>query len=112
MQTLHQIDALCEGYLRRGRTVRYTAQLYSRTASALQQLSSKVKAFKLIHFEELVKTPFETAERIFEFLDAPFSPDKLRIKSKKVLDARGRHEIAFGEESRKYCFPVMEFTRF
>lgn len=97
--------ALCDGYLRRGGTAADAGRLYRRIAEKMKRYSDSIPHFKMIKFEDVLQHPFEIAERLYTFLGAsPVTVDKLRLKSKKVINAQGEHATAYGSENRKYWF--------
>lgn len=97
--------ALCEGYLRRGKSATEVGRTYSRIASAMQRLSLEHGRFQLVKFEDALRRPFEVAEILFSFTEMnPVQLDRLRLKSKKVIDIHGRRTVRHGLEERKYWF--------
>lgn len=97
--------SLVDGYLRRGVSAVEAGRLYSRIANKMQKLQATVPNFRLVKFEDALQRPFEMAEELYKFVDAaPFSPEKLRLKSKRVVDKDGSHDVKFGDEARKYWF--------
>jgi hypothetical protein len=97
--------ALADGYLRRGGTISEVADLYNRIFRQMEKFSNFVPNFKLIRFEDIIEKPFDMAEELFRFLDVhPHQLDKLRLKSKKLVNLEGKHKITFGNENQKYWF--------
>jgi hypothetical protein len=97
--------ALTDGYVRRGKSAAYAANLYKRIAQKMQFYSNKLNQFKLIKFEDVLQHPFEIAEELFEFIDVyPRRLDKLRLKSKKIINKDYEHKAVYGAEHRKYWF--------
>lgn len=103
--------ALCDGYLRRGHTISEVTSLYLDISRQMRNLSHKVKSFKLIKLEDALERPFQVAEEIFDFLNVTFSPEKLRLKSKKIISLDGSHATQFGEENKKYWFSRAEISK-
>ena len=95
--------ALADGYVRRGMSIKYSGKLYQRMAEEMRRLSGEIKNFKLLKFEDVVKSSFIIAEELFYFTEMdPKKVNKLRFKSKKVITNDGGHNVKFGEEHRKY----------
>jgi len=97
--------ALCDGYIRRGGTAQEAGQLYAEMAGAFQRCATMVKHFEMIKFEDIVQRPFEVARVLFEFAGMnQIEVDWLRLKSKRLINRSGSHQVVFGAENRKYWF--------
>lgn len=97
--------ALCDGYLRRGRTAKAAGRLYSKIAEEMKRYSEIIPRFKMIKFEDVLKQPFEIAEELYLFTGvSPTKPERLRLKSKKVINKQGEHKTSYGKENSKYWF--------
>jgi len=97
--------ALCDGYLRRGKTAAEAGVLYNRIASEMKNIAASIPNFKLVKFEDIIDHPFEIATELFEFVEVdPATLPKLRLKSKKVITSKGQHKVVCGQEHRKYWF--------
>jgi hypothetical protein len=97
--------ALCDGYLRRGGTATEAGRLYHRIAKEMKRYSDIIPRFKMIKFEDILQQPFDIAEELFTFTDvSPKKLERLRLKSKKVINKQGEHKATFGKENRKYWF--------
>lgn len=97
--------ALCEGHIRRGGTAAEAGRLYSRISEEMQRYADTIPRFRMIRFEDILEKPFEVAEELFKFVDVqPYQLDKLRFKSKRVINKQGEHSVAYGCEDRKYWF--------
>lgn len=97
--------ALCDGYIRRGLTATDAGRLYQRIGQEMQRYSNTISRFKIIRFEDILQHPFEKAEELYAFSElSPVKLEKLRLKSKKVINKAGDHKSAFGNENRKYWF--------
>lgn len=71
----------------------------------MQTYSREFKNFKLIHFEDILKDPFKMSSVLYQFLNlCPVQLNKLRLKSKKIINKDGNHEEAFGIDGQKYWF--------
>lgn len=97
--------SLADGYIRRGQSAGDAGRLYRRIAEQMGRVSTFVSHFKIVKFEEVLQKPFEIARKLYEFVDVhPHELEKLRLKSKRVISKNGEHNVAFGEEHRKYWF--------
>ena len=101
--------ALCDGWIRRGLTADEAGYQYQKVTSSMLQLCDEFEGSMIIKFEDLVQNPFTIAEKAYSFcgLD-PERLSKLRLKSKRVITADGRHETRFGEQKKKYWFDSQE----
>jgi hypothetical protein len=96
---------LADGYLRRGQTAKEAGRLYRRIAEEMKRCASVIQRFRIIKFEEVLYRPFEIAQEIFTFVGAhPTELETLRLKSKKVINSAGQHDVVYGNEHRKYWF--------
>ncbi|MCL7942314.1 hypothetical protein M8009_18755 [Halomonas sp. ATCH28] len=69
----------------------------------MERYSKEFPRFKLIKFEDIVDRPFEVSKELNNFLDMPPTElNKLRFKSKKILDNDGGHRTKYGDENKKY----------
>jgi hypothetical protein len=76
--------ALLDGNIRRGRSVRETAELYNRITNQMRSYEKRVTGFKMIKFEEVLSSAFEIGSTLFEFAEMdPTQIEKIRLKSKK-----------------------------
>lgn len=97
--------ALCDSWIRRGRSVKEAAYYYSFYVDKMINDSQKYENYKLVKLEDALSKPFGTASEIYSFAHLnPVRLDKIRLKSKKVFNHAGIHEARFGKEERKYWF--------
>jgi hypothetical protein len=97
--------ALCDGYIRRGGTATEAGRLYNRIAEKMKRYADLIPRFKVIKFEDILQRPFDVAENVFAFVDVhPRQLEKVRLKSKKVINPQDEHRVTFGTENRKYWF--------
>lgn len=97
--------ALCNGWIRRGRTAGQAGKAYSNIGQKMIDYQLKYSRYKLIRFEDVLNDPFGMASTLFEFAELePTRLEKLRLKSKRVLRDNGNHEVPFGVEDRHYWF--------
>lgn len=97
--------ALADGLVRREKTVAEAGRLYFKISEEMKQYADQLSRFKLVKFEDILRQPFEISEKLFEFTDTkPIKMSKLRLKSKKVINRKGEHQVKFGDEHRKYWF--------
>lgn len=97
--------ALCDSWIRRGRSVKEAAYYYSFYVDKMINDSQKYKNYKLLKLEDALSNTFGTASEIYSFAHLnPVRLDKIRLKSKKVFNHAGIHEARFGKEEKKYWF--------
>lgn len=97
--------ALCDGYLRRKRSIKDAARLYVDIANKIRKFQITIPKLKIVKFEDMISNPFKLSEELFSFLRVePTSLDTLRLKSKKAISTSGEHKTLFGHEHRKYWF--------
>lgn len=97
--------ALCDGYIRRGKTATQAGQLYQQMANEFIRLSGIIPNFKMIQFEDVVSDPFKVSQDLFLFTDVfPVKLTHLRLKSKKVMRESGKHAPIYGDQGHKYWF--------
>lgn len=95
--------ALADGYVRRGKRVKKIGGLYREISDEMERYSKGNSRFKLIKFEDVVDRPFSISKELNTFLDMnPTQLNKLRFKSKKIIDNDGGHTTKYGDENKKY----------
>ncbi len=97
--------ALADGWIRRGASAAKAGRWYYRISELMKRYSEEIPRFKIVRFEDILQRPFDIAEDIFTFIDVrDHKLERLRFKSKKVIDNKGGHKVTFGTEHRKYWF--------
>ncbi len=97
--------ALCDGYIRRGKTATQAGKLYQQMADEFKRLSGIVPNYKMIQFEDVISDPFKVSQELFLFTDVfPVKLSHLRLKSKKVMRESGKHTPLYGDQGHKYWF--------
>ena len=97
--------ALCEGGIRRGKTAKVSGIRFRNYCEMMIKDSKRIKNYKIIKFEDILKDPFHMATELYEFTKLkPTLLEKLRFKSKKILMKDGNHKVKFGELDAKYWF--------
>ena len=97
--------ALCEGWIRRGKNAQIGGNRYRKFCEMMINDSKKIKNYKILKFEDIMRDPFVIANELYEFTQLePISLDKLRFKSKKVITEDGTHKTKFGKLDSKYWF--------
>lgn len=82
--------AVCEGMVRRGVSAAEVGKLYAKYMSRIIQDSRRLRNYRIVRFEEIVKQPFETAQALYEFCGLePSELDRLRFKAKGVKSPDG-----------------------
>lgn len=97
--------ALCNGWIRRGRTADEAGKMYKIVGQRMIEYHRKYNHYFLLRFEDLIKDPFDMASKLFAFSELnPTKLEKLRLKSTRLLSVNGVHETRFGLEKVKYWF--------
>jgi len=97
--------ALCEGWIRRGKSAKVSGTRYRKYCQTMIEDTKRIKNYKIIKFEDLLKDPFKMATVLYDFAHLnPTSIKKLRLKSKKILMKDGNHKVKFGKLDAKYWF--------
>lgn len=97
--------ALCEGWIRRGKNAKVSGIRYRKYCQTMIEDTKRIKNYKIIKFEEMLKDPFKMATILYDFAQLnPISIKKLRLKSKKILRKDGNHHVKFGKLDAKYWF--------
>jgi hypothetical protein len=97
--------AVCDSWLRRGRSVKEAAYYYSTYVDKMINDSYKYENYKLVKLEDALRKPFEVATELYTFAQLyPERLEKIRLKSKRIFNVAGIHQPRFGEEKRKYWF--------
>lgn len=106
--------AWCNGWLRRGKSAANAGRTYHQIGQLMidYQLSYGNR-YTIVKFEDVINNPFQMANQMFSFAGlTPSKLDKLRLKSKRVVDKSGRHTARFGEVDRKYWFDQQQIHQF
>jgi len=95
--------SLADGYIRRGMSAEKAGAVYYTISEEMKRLSENLRNFKLLKFEDVIRDPFKVAEELFAYTEMePEYLEKLRFKTKKVINPDGNHKVRFGKEHRKY----------
>lgn len=97
--------ALCEGWIRRGKTAEFSGKRYREYCERMIRDSKRYKNYRIIKFEDIINDPFGMASELYKFTQLkPISLEKLRFKVKKILTKDGLHKVKYGKEDVKYWF--------
>lgn len=95
--------AVCEGWVRRGRSPDRCGRIYRDVCRRMLHDRERFARYTIVRFEDVLDDPFGVAERLFRFCDlTPVTLPKLRLKSKLVLNPDGSRKPRFGDRDRKY----------
>lgn len=86
--------AVCEGHLRRGRTVAQVGEMYAKVAGKIIRDSQTLDDYQLVRFEDLVANPIETLDEIF--IGLGLDPDmvgEVRLQERKLVAKDGKHRL-------------------
>lgn len=101
--------ALCEGFVRRGWSAERTGRMYQIVCQQMLEDASKLKRYKLIHFEDMIQKPVETLRDIYEFSGLAIEQvSKFRLQSKQVMSKDGKRGYVFGgkQDRETYWFKL------
>lgn len=97
--------AVANGHVRRGMDIQKSAALYSEVGQKMSQLHESHNRSLYIRFEDVIKDPFKISEQLYEFIEVePTKVDRLRLKSKSIINDKLKEAPRFGEVDRKYWF--------
>ena len=97
--------ALCESWIRRGKSAKVNGIRFRNYCEMMIKDSKRIKNYKIIKFEDILKDPFHVTTELYEFTKLkPTLLEKLRFKSKKILMKDGNHKVKFGKLDAKYWF--------
>jgi len=86
--------AVCEGHLRRGRTVAQVGEMYATVADKIIRDSQTLGNYQLVRFEDLIANPIETLDEIFVGLGLdPDLVDDVRLQERKLVAKDGQHRL-------------------
>lgn len=95
--------AVLEGSLRRGLDPEVVGRRYARNGARMVELSLRHRRTRIVKFEDVLREPFNAAERMYEFVGLPkHDTGLLRLKAKGVIDDTGSHNPRFGQLDRYY----------
>lgn len=97
--------AVANGHLRRGISIPETATLYKEIGRIMHSISHKHPKTFFVKFEDFIGKPFEIAEKLYQFTETePSEIERLRLKSKIIVNEDKIQVPKFGEVNRKYWF--------
>ncbi len=103
--------ALCESWIRRGKDAKICGIRYRLYCQMMIRDSKKIKNYKIIKFEDILRNPFLEASKLYEFTNLePINLEKMRFKSKKILTKAGNHSVKFGKLNEKYWLDQKSIT--
>lgn len=86
--------AVCEGHMRRGRSVEQVGEMYAKVAGKIIHDARTVDNYQLVRFEDLVANPIETLDKIFEQLGLdPALVGDVRLQERKLVAEDGQHRL-------------------
>lgn len=105
--------AVCESWLRRGVSARKAGYHYARFHDEILNQTKQYRDSIIIRFEDVLKEPFDTSQRLFNFAnEVPNQLPKLRFKSKKVIQPDNSYDVPYGELNSKYWFSKQDIHKF
>jgi len=105
--------AVCESWLRRGVTAKKAGYYYARFFDEILNQTKQYRDSIVIRFEDVLKEPFVTSYKLFEFAhEVPHQLPKLRFKSKKMIQQDNSYDVSYGELNSKYWFNKQNIHNF
>lgn len=97
--------AVANGHFRRGLLLEDSAALYTEVGQKMHQIHEDHPRSIFVRFEDVIRDPFTISEQLYEFTDVkPTKIDRLRLKSKSIINEKVKEAPRFGEVNRKYWF--------
>jgi hypothetical protein len=97
--------ALCDSWMRRGHEAGKNGRLYHHYTSYMLELANRFPNVRCWKFEAVLADPFAAAEEIYSFAQLePTQLDKLRLKTKRVINPKGEFRESYGGEGAKHWF--------
>jgi len=91
--------ALCEGYMRRGRSPEWTADCYRTVVGRMMNDCARLPGATIVRFEEILDNPVDELLALYAKLDLDLARvSHVRLQLRKTIDERGRHRLENGSE--------------
>lgn len=91
--------ALCEGYVRRGRSPEWVADCYRTLVGKMMDDCERIPGATLVRFEDILNNPVDELLQLYADLDLdPVRASHVRLQLRKTIDERGRHRLEGGSE--------------
>ncbi|WP_234572217.1 sulfotransferase [Rhodohalobacter sp. 614A] len=104
--------AVANGHMRRGMDIEKSATLYSEVGQKMRQIHQVHPRTIYVSFEEVLKNPFSVSEQLYKFTEVePVKIQKLRFKSKMIINEKANEKPSFGEVNQKYWFDRNAITK-
>lgn len=101
--------AICEGYVRRGWSAKKVGHIYKTVVQKMRELENGMPNYHLIRYEEMVHDPLAATRQVYDLADLDFSlVPKIRLQSKQVTTADGRHELLKGQDRQVFWYDPNE----
>jgi hypothetical protein len=89
--------ALCQGYVRRGRSAREFGRMYALLAQKMVDDAQARPNYHIVRFERIVANPIAEMTEIYRLANLDIKAiTKIRLQMKATLSESGRHELASG----------------
>lgn len=104
--------AVAEGHSRRGVSIQESAKNYASIGRYMKEIITRYDRCTIIKFEDILADPFNISSNLFRFLGFKLQKlEKIRLKSKKVIQNSDKHEVSFGIKDKKYWFSRDQITQ-
>jgi len=91
--------AVCEGWIRRGRTAEYAGRMYSRVCERMIEDSQRMPNYHIIHFEDMISDPVSTVQQVYEYADLDVSQvTRFGLRARESMDKDGVRRVTVGQK--------------
>ena len=91
--------AICESFVRRGKSPEKIGYLYKVVCQQMLDDAKRIKNYNIIYFEDLIASPEKVIRDVYEFSELQIEQtQEFRLQAKKVMDHKGKWDYIFGGE--------------
>jgi hypothetical protein len=104
--------AICEGYIRRGRTAEKTGYIYKIVAEKMLKYQAQMPNYHIVRYEDMVKHPLNFVYEIFKYAGLDVKQlSKIRLQSKRVMDATGKRDLLKGSDRQVFWYKLSDLHK-
>jgi len=93
--------SLCEGLMRRGRSVESCAELYRRLVDKMLSDSERNERYRIVRFEDILRDPLGEMASLYQHAGLDLEQvEKIRLQSRPTLSRSGEHRLERGTEGQ------------
>ncbi|HET9776024.1 MAG TPA: sulfotransferase [Gemmatimonadaceae bacterium] len=105
--------ALCEGWMRRGKTPEYAGYLYRKIGERMLDDAAQMKNYHILRFEDLIANPLATIVDIHDRAGLELCrTSKIGLESRASMGKDGVRRTLFGEGRELVWVPLCEIDRY